>query len=282
MRISTKPELKKLVLPRFLIVGAMRSGTTTLFDQLRASPTVFMPPTKELHFFDRHFDRGINWYSQQFEGARADQGIGEATPSYLGDARVPPRMAATLPSAKLIAMLRDPIERAYSHYWMNRARGVEPRSFDSAIEDELSGKLTAVSEGHVYDYIGRGRYLEHLLKLCEFYERSQLLVLLLDDMRADPSGTYESVCSFLGVDCRFVPPRLGGTVNAFVQFRSTRLRRLGKPLPRPLGSALARLNIRRGHYPPLKAESRGRLQAVFRVANLGLSEWLQRDLSMWN
>jgi hypothetical protein len=126
-------------LPNFVIIGAPRSGTTSLAHSLSQHPEVFVTmQVKELHFFDTNFDRGLDWYRQQFSGAdaAAAKAAGEATPTYMYDETAMSRMAETVPDARLIAILRNPVDRAYSHYWMNRSLDREDLLFPVAIETE--------------------------------------------------------------------------------------------------------------------------------------------------
>src|SRR5437764_7156012 len=115
-------------LPNFFIIGAMRSGTTSLTRYLNAHPDVFVAPGKELHFFDQRFDRGLDWYRDCFERAAGQRAIGEATQSYMYDAEAMTRLAVTVPKARLLAILRNPVDRAWSHYWLNRALALETLS----------------------------------------------------------------------------------------------------------------------------------------------------------
>jgi hypothetical protein len=269
-------------LPHFLIVGAPRSGTSALNRYLSEHPDVFTPPRKELHFFDRNFHRGLDWYRDHFSGVPSDRIMGESTPAYMGHPRAIERIAATIPEAKLIAILRDPVERAYSHYWWKRARGVESLSFQDAIAAEMAGKPpSGFARTHLYDYIGRGRYFDQLNRVSNYYDREQLLVFLLDDLRVSPQGTYEQMCAFLSIDSTFEPPGLGRTVNQFVRYRSTGLRRISKSLPSVLRKPVNRFNVQPDSYPPLDQATRDRLTALYREDNKRLSAWLDRDLSMW-
>jgi hypothetical protein len=269
-------------LPHFLIVGAPRSGTSALHQYLSAHPAIFTPPRKELHFFDHNFHRGLDWYRDHFSGIPSDRVIGESTPAYMGHPGAIERIAATIPQAKLIAILRDPVERAYSHYSWRRARSVEPRSFQDAIAAEVAVKSTSrLAETNLCDYIGRGRYFDQLTRVCNYYDREQLLVLLFDDLCASPKGTYEQVCAFLSIDSTFAPPGLGRTVNQFVRYRSAGVRRISKSLPGPLQRAVNRFNVRQGSYPPLDRVTSEKLAALYREDNKRLSAWLGRDLSTW-
>lgn len=269
-------------LPDFVIVGAQRSGTTSLYRYLDGHPGVFMAATKELHYFDRHHEQGCDWYQQQFAGAGHDQVAGEATPRYMSDRSAMDRLAATLPGARLVAILRNPVERAYSHYWMERARGREHLSFEDAIAAEAARDDPEILPA----YLGQGRYLGQVRRITERFPREHLLVLLFDDLRRDPTGTIAGLCRFLGVDDHVTPPIVGRTVNSFVAFRSLRLRRLTKLVPPSLplvAAALGRLNAKpSGAYPPLGSETRARLVELLSADNEALGDWLGRDLQMWN
>lgn len=269
-------------LPDFVVVGAQRSGSTSLYRYLDSHPEIFMAATKELHFFDRHFDRGLGWYAGHFADATPDQVVGEATPRYMCDAAAVERLASTLPDGRFLAILRNPVDRAYSHYWMERARGREPNSFEEAIAAEDARDDPEVLPA----YLGQGRYLAQLERLVEHVGRDQLLVVLFDDLRQDAEGTYSEICRFLGVDDGWRPERLGQPVNQFVGFRSLTLRRVTKLIPPsiPLASrALGRLNAtRQTSYPPMSPETRQRLVDRFAAENHALGAWLDRDLGAWN
>jgi hypothetical protein len=263
-----------LPLPTFLVVGAMRSGTTSLYRYLQAHPQVHMP-RKEVHFFDRRFDLGLEWYRSRFEGWAGQPAVGEATPTYMYDPVAVERMAAVVPGARLVAMLRNPVDRAYSHYWMERARGREARSFEAAVEAELAG------DGP--DYLARGAYLEQIRRLVDTFDRSHVHVALLEDLQQAPARTYAEVCRFLGVDDGFRPADLGRPVNRFVQFRSMRVRAMRRSLPEALriGRIVGRLNARPGGYPPIDPALRVRLVARFEPERAALAALLDRDLEVW-
>ncbi|MGH2726565.1 MAG: sulfotransferase domain-containing protein, partial [Actinomycetota bacterium] len=118
-------------LPNFLILGAMKAGTTSLAYWLGEHPDVFLAPGKELFFFNvpQRWELGVDWYRSQFAGSEGKIARGEATPGYLGHPQAAERIAATLPDVRLIALLRHPADRAYSQYWHNRATGTETRTF---------------------------------------------------------------------------------------------------------------------------------------------------------
>ena len=147
-------------LPNFLVIGAGKSGTTSLAAYLDAHPDVFMAHQKEVRFFDRYWHEGVDWYAAKFAAAAGKAAVGEASPSYLQSAEAPARTAQTIPGAKLIALLRNPVDRAYSAWTNLHEQGRDPRSFADAVRDETAGR------GVVGDlrprYLEGGRYHELL------------------------------------------------------------------------------------------------------------------------
>src|SRR4051812_20619515 len=121
------------MLPTFVILGTMRGGTTSLVRYLGEHPDVYVAPQKEVHFFDEHFELGVEWYEAQFEGRGDARQFGEGTPAYLYGDIAMQRLKQILPETRLIVSVREPVERAYSHYWHQRARGYETKEFVDAI-----------------------------------------------------------------------------------------------------------------------------------------------------
>jgi hypothetical protein len=170
------------ILPAFLLVGAQRAGTTSLFYSLRRHPHVARPATKEVHFFDDQYWRGVDWYRSFFATSAerrlarlrgGDLVAGEATPYYLFHPAVPERVAATIPSVRLVVLLRNPVDRAYSHYRKMRRMSLERLSFEDALdaeEERLAGEEERLLADPRYRsnhhrrhaYVGRGLYADQL------------------------------------------------------------------------------------------------------------------------
>jgi hypothetical protein len=205
-------------LPDFLILGAQKAGTTALYAYLRSHPAITGPPWKEVSFFDRHYRRGEAWYRGNFpnklylRGLRARRGtepiVGEASPSYLFHPAAPERVASLVPGAHLIALVRNPVDRAYSHYQHEVALGREPMPFEEALEREderMAGELERMRDARYFShawwnftYLARGRYAEQLERWLEHFPRERLLVVPSDDLLARPAETYRRVLDFLG------------------------------------------------------------------------------------
>lgn len=261
----------------------MRCGTTSLARYLRAHPQAFVSVPKEIRFFDVWFERGIDWYKSHFEGATGQTAIGEASPSYMYVRESAKRMAAVIPEARLIALLRNPVDRAYSHYWHARAKKIEPLSFEGALAAEPSRLEEGSLRSHLdYSYLDRGRYLPQLLNVTSSFPRDALLVILFEDLRDEPQRTFATVCDFLGLDPSQSPPEVGRTANPYRRIRSVNIRRLSRRLPGPARRAMGRLNTKAETYPKMAGPTRLELSERFQTGNEQLAEWLGRDLSIWD
>lgn len=260
----------------------MRCGTTSLNGYLRAHPDIEVSRPKEVHFFDIHFDNGLDWYMTHFADTGGAKAVGEATPSYLYQPPAIERLAETLPDAKLVVMLRNPVDRAYSHYWHNRSRGREQLGFADAIEAEPDRIAAGGLDRHVFSYVDRGRYKPQLDHLFSFVRSDSVLIQTFEDLQMNPAGVYRVTLEFLGVDSSFQPPNLGARINAYVEFRSTALRDFAKRLPRSLEAAVGRLNQKPADgYPAMDPGVRHHLEATFQKANLGLVNYLTNEPE-WN
>jgi Sulfotransferase domain len=196
-------------LPDFLILGAQKAGTTALYAYLRWHPGITGPSWKEVSFFDRHYLRGVAWYRGHFPLRPRGRLVGEASPAYLFHPLAPERALATVPEARLIALLRDPVDRALSHYHHEVALGREPLSFEDAIDAEPErtrgeeerlirepGYFSHAWWDHAY--LARGLYALQLERWLAVFPSEQLVVIPSEELAADPAGTYRRVLDFLG------------------------------------------------------------------------------------
>lgn len=196
-------------LPKFLIIGAQKSGTTAFYGLLRQHPQIVNKPG-EVHFFDFNFHKGEKWYKAQFpKWEHSDAIRGDKSPYYLFHPLVPQRAYSLLPHAKLIILLRNPIDRAYSHYWMNFRAKRETLSFEDAIHAEperLAGSvkeiirtgITQTSPNHLnFSYLSRGIYVDQLKNWMNYYNQDQILVISFDDFLQNPEEQIKKTLKFL-------------------------------------------------------------------------------------
>lgn len=200
-------------LPSALIIGAQKAGTTSLFNYLVQHPDVLPPLSKEVHYFDLHYARGSNWYRGRFPYARQLRRGSltvDATPYYLAHPMAPLRAAQLLPDVRLIVLLRNPVDRALSHYQHEVRGGREPLSFAEAIDREaerLAGEEERLRtepnyysfNHHRYSYTRRGLYLQQLRGWLQQFSRSQLLVIQSERLFSDPRAATSAVHRFLGL-----------------------------------------------------------------------------------
>lgn len=269
-------------LPDFVIIGTMRAGTTALYRYLGEHPQVFMASPKEIHFFDREHGEGLDWYALHFTEAETSQICGEATPSYLSQGTAVQRMAEAIPDSKLIAILRDPVDRAWSHFWMRSERGLETRSFSKAIHDELRAIHETGPDTPGMYYIGHGLYAHHLSRLFELYSRDSVHIMFFEELNRRPHDEYRKICQFLEVADELIPDLVGQKINSYVTFRSLRLRNFARKLPGPAQRMLAQVNTRHNvTYPSMAAEIKGELTEFFRQPNAALQQLLDVRLTSW-
>ena len=177
----------------FLIVGAQRGGTTALHRYLSAHPYINMAREKEVHHFDARKPKDSEWYESNWDG----EGLrGEATPAYMFMPEVPPRVHAYNPDMKLIFLLRHPVDRAYSHYLMDKRRGTTAQGFGWLMHQELR----LLGQCRRYSYVMRGFYMHQIARWWAWFPVDQMLFLRSEEFLRDRPGTLEQVCSFLGVD----------------------------------------------------------------------------------
>lgn len=270
-------------LPEFVIIGAIRAGTTSLARYLGAHPQVFMAEQKEVRFFNSNLNMGLDWYKSQFRNALPDQIVGEATPAYMSNSAAMASMAEILPDARLIAVLREPASRAWSHYWMRRERGKEDRTFSDAVSQEMRIISSDGPDSTELHYLSNSMYAHHIRRAIRLFSEEAVRVVIFEQMLANPADEYAAVCRFLQVSPDFLPAGLGTPINSYVTFRSLGLRRASKGLPRPLRRALDRINTRRDmSYPELDEESRRTLSEFFAAANQDLEELLVRQVPEWS
>lgn len=241
--------------PDFLIVGAQKAGTTALYHFINQHPQI-VKKKGEVHFFDEQFYKGVEWYQNQFSPRPTPSHlIGDKSPYYLFHPYVPERVHRLYPNVKIIVLLRNPIDRAYSQYWMNRRAHVEPLSFEDAIEAEpqrISGELDKLKSDYYpnggphrrFSYISRSIYIDQIKNWLKFFPKKQMLVISSTDLRKNPQGVLNKCFNFLGI---------------------------------PKHPVEVKNPERHSEYEPMKSETRTRLAAYFRPFNEELEQLLNRS-----
>jgi sulfotransferase family protein len=209
----------------FVVIGAQKAGTTSFFAYLYSSPQVYLPVEKEVPFFsdDRLYGQGTSWFLKEYYGEASENLIwGNVSPHYMADVRAPERIHQHNLAAKIIALLRNPIERAYSHFAMATRRGHEKRSFSKAVFDSLDDRQDVPRDFHVDAtletkcYLKWGEYGRILAPFLDLFGRERVLILFTDDLKRRRGEVLRSTQRFLGLKSGFasrdipIESRVGG------------------------------------------------------------------------
>ena len=290
--------------PNFFIVGAGRSGTTSLYHYLRKHPDIYMPPIKEPHFL-ADVDPSVQRlrylrmkviteekdYLRLFSGAGTRHAVGEASPSYIYDKNSPARIEQKAREAKIIILLRDPIDRAYSHYLTDVREGVQRKRFYDALMSDKAQPGRAWGAPDLY--IELGLYYDQVKRYLDTFGPEQVRIYLYEDLVSDTAGLVNNVCDFLGVDFhhgQFFDA--GKKYNAYARPRNSLFRWMtGVALMRSLAITLVpgpllgglreRLMMARPPKPPMDARARELLEQVYPEDIGKLQTLIERDLSGW-
>jgi len=294
-------------LPNFLVIGVAKAGTTALYEHLRAHPDVFMSGVKEPNFFSHDPDAErpvveidppvaeLDDYRALFEGACTQTAVGEASPRYFHSRLALERIEALLPSARIVAMLRQPVERAYSHYLhMLNSRVFEHRPFEDFFREKARTVETWGSEPFACYGFNLSFYYDALRRYRERFPDERMRVYLFEDYAADPRPLLADLYRFLGVDDQFVPelderhnPTYGVPKSAVLHrvlmqrngFKAA-ARRVVPPAARAKIAALL-LRRNRTPKPALSRSLRDEFTEVYRDDILKTQALLDRDLSSW-
>lgn len=193
--------------PDFLILGTQKGGTTSLYDYISQHPEVISNHEKELHFFNykSKYNLGLGKYKSYFLNNSNSLICGESTPEYLYYKEVPKRCFNYLPKIKLIVLLRNPIQRAYSNFQMEVARGNEILSFKEAVFLESKRIIKDYLSRKTFSYVKRGEYIDQLNNWLQYFPRNQMLIIKSEDFFDNPKETIQSVFQFLEISDSFEP-----------------------------------------------------------------------------
>ena len=297
-----------MTMPNFLIVGAAKSGTTSLYAYLKQHPQVYMSPVKETNFFafegeELNFSGGIKQgyladfktniqdYRAQFQGINNEIAIGEASPSYLYIPKAVERIEYYIPNVKIIVILRNPIDRAYSHFLHHiRDRLVPYSDFSQALQAEPQRIVD--NWWWDYHYIQVGLYYKQLKRYVDKFNRERIKVYLYEDFKTNSLSVIQDIFQFLDVDRQFIPdmsaklnstgiPR-NRTLDALIK-EPNLIKTIYQLLPMKLRKKITSKITKRNplEKPLLSSEIRKNLTELYREDILKLQQLIQRDFSGW-
>lgn len=278
-------------MPYFIGIGAPRCGTTWIAKCIQSHPELYIPEGyKELHFFDgEHYDRGLDWYESFFSNAKSHQKVGEFTPRYLREEMAPELIYKHYPHVKLLVCLRNPIDRAFSHYrYLRKFSDISPSFYKALFDDR-------------YRILASGLFGEQLERYLHYFPKEQMLILYHDDFSRVQDKVIKELYTFLNVDSMFTPEEMTERINPSqnvklkgVTFLVMRTKKLIMPMPvvrkifkimgfYKLGQIINKLNISSESFPvEVDPESMKYIKNFYLKDIVKLESLLEVDLSSWN
>ncbi|OHB78889.1 MAG: hypothetical protein A2V98_01550 [Planctomycetes bacterium RBG_16_64_12] len=275
------------MIPNFLYIGTSKAGSTWIYNLLNHHPDIYLAPGKGLYFFDGHFQRGWSWYLSHFQAAGDRKVIGEISHSYLFSPEACARIFDSNPEMRLMACVREPVERSFSAYLDGVKNGQIHTGFEEALRD-------------VPSLVDRGRYATHLRRYVERFGRQNIHVAVFDELGSDPRSFAARLFAFLEVEPIELSPRLTGKIMPAARPRSRRLVKLAKGMSRVakrLGQRRLRGRIKRSRLirnllyrqfthedrPTMEPQTRRMLQERFREEVYGLDALIGTDCAtLWD
>lgn len=290
------------MLPNFICPGAQKSATTTLYYLLWQHPDIYLSDVKETHFFDNeeNYLKGISWYlDKYFSNVRNEKIIGEITPDYMYFDYIPERIFHCLgKNIKFIFMLRNPIDRAYSHYWMSYRRGYEKETFEKVIYlEEERIKTGNRKEIMRFSYISRGFYSKQIKRFLRYFPRENMQFILFEDLIRDAPNIMKQIFSFLKVDSNISinyniksnPARIPKSIilRDFIKEpsvlvkKTVRLLMPNRKMRQKAIQVIEDISYRTFKKPSLKLETKYRLLKIYQYDVKKLENLIDKDLSLW-
>lgn len=317
-------KLKEEVWPNFLVIGAAKCGTTSLYHYLKTHPEVYMSPIKEPNFFSTdinpenfsrqykdiekrkrlnldeyvkgdmkrevwgYFVRERHHYTGLFKNATDAKAIGEISNSYLFSKEAAINIRNTLPAVKLIAILRNPVERMYSHYIANLRDGKTYKPFRQEVEEDFNQIVKGWYTTHCY--VEMGLYYQQVKRFLDLFPTEQIKILLYDDLKKKPEALLQEICRFLGIDSEF-------KFNTSMKFNEARVpknekllywlsasglkKNLFRLMPGSIKDQIKSLFFKKDKVLPLQTHEKNWAADFYKDDIAALQNLLNRDLSMW-
>jgi hypothetical protein len=264
--------------PNFFVIGAPRSGTTWLYHNLKSHPEIFLSETKELHFFDRSYENGMDYYEEHFRGSEGFKRVGEMTPQYLYSEVVATRIKEHIENPKFIVLLRNPTDRLYSSYWNFKSKKKE--AADVEFEDDIRQRTHLIEEGF---------YAKYLPLYFGMFGKENVFVGYYEDVKENPEKLLSEIFEFLNVDASYDSGLSSQKINTASSKKylagNSRYRLLSKFFKKirlqKLGYYFENKNIT--EYPPMKLETKKMLvNDTYFQANRDLEKLMGTDVSHWD
>jgi hypothetical protein len=285
-------------LPNVIIIGAQKAGTTSMFDWIAQHPEVFGEPSmKDFPFFadDNYFNKGLGWFSAKFRQDRKVKVLLHGSVRYIYDSKyVAKRLYNYNKNLKMILMLRNPVDRAYSAFWYAKKANLEPlSSFGKAIEREQKLMSENIRVEPIQSYIGRSLYCKQILDYYNYFKKDQIKIIIFEQCMRNKEKCMNDVFNFLNIDKSFVPDfkKLNASGKQRIKhidilwknflIKNYIKRLLPYRVRFRLKEMIKRLNTKKYIYPKLADKERRKLMNLFESDLANVSKLINKDLSEW-
>ncbi len=263
--------------PTFLCIGAQKSGTTLLYEQLKKIDDLYLPRVKEVHFFDRpsSYIKGVQWYKDTFfQNPKNLKVLGEITPSYIYLKDIPKKIYESLGSdTKFIVILRNPVDRAYSHYIMRYKRDEEKYSFNDALVLEQSRTDSTIENKRKYSYAHRGLYASQLSEYFKYFNKNNFHFILFEDFIKNQDFHIKEICDFLSVKKKIEIKNIvvhNSKLSFIEKLKFAKINQIN----------IYNIFTSKG-YPSMNKKTKNLLQEYYREDITKLASIINKDLSSW-
>ena len=263
----------------FFLAGCQKTGSTWLYECFKEHPEICVPTKDAIHYFTINHFEGLEWYNKWFEPKPSEKIICDTTPSYIRDPYTAQRIYDYNPEAKLLFVLRNPIERSFSHYWHQKRKGKVNYNFDAPLHYNDVGNYDMYNM-----WINSSMYYSQLKSYFEIFNNNQLKVLLFDDLKEDSNKFLEEIFQFMGVESAFIPTAINGKINnaPLDTLKTTKMQfNFTSALLEKLISPTKQKKIPNEYMVGIPTEYRQKLVHIFKQDICNLSNLINRNLSHW-
>ena len=266
------------MLPNFIIAGPPKSGTTSLQLYLNRHPDIFC--FGEIHYFSDNYKKGIKWYESHFEKWNEEKAVGEKSPSYFYDSNTPVRIKKDIADVKLIFILRNPVDRAHSHFWHEVRKGREENVLD---KKKVEQKINNNEDNENPDYLEISKYSKYIKRWFDYFPKKQMFFLKMEELN---QKKLKEILEFLEIDTSFdfgslKKYNIGGSPRSKILSKLYKNKIIQK-IPYAADFINRGLNMKRGKYPSITNEFRKKLIDYYLPYNKSLEKLTGLDVSNWN
>lgn len=276
--------MNKDKLPSIFLAGGQKCATTWLYYCLKEHPETFVPDQNIINFFNINYYRGLNWYSYWYKDVKKEKAIIDTTMTYMRDPKVPQRIYNFNPNSKFIFSLRNPIDRAFSHYWHEKKKDKIDFDFDEALFYSNVGNYDLYE-----NWIKPGFYYDHINRFLEYFNMEQMHFILFDEIKNNPHKVLKDLYAFINVDNSFNPSLVNQKINVAgnKKKKNTLFKFLKTLIPKPIVIKIKSVlnqnknNLKSEYKTGINKNTKEALKKIYREELIKLEKLIKMNLEIW-